>query len=218
MNKIRKIEIRKARRLSICLLFLYLTAPGLHCCTQAFSSRGDLCSVSFSLRWLLLSCSPGSRGLGLQQQRHTGLVALQHVGSSQTGYRTRVPCIARQVLEHWTIREDLLTISVTEFLASLLCFASSAIVLLFLFSYLCCQVIFTSHLVQLGPIVDQNIHILLTFQYSLSEMWSFPGAFGLSLQGQSGVSLSLSSHRLFLQPYWPSSSRVQSLSVGEKVI
>ena len=53
MNKIRKIEIRKARRLSICLLFLYMTVPGLHCCTQAFSSRGDLCSVSFSLRWLL---------------------------------------------------------------------------------------------------------------------------------------------------------------------
>ena len=64
MNNIRKIEIRKARRLSICLLFLYLTAPGLHCCTQAFSSRGDLCSVSFSLRWLLLLCSTGSRGSG----------------------------------------------------------------------------------------------------------------------------------------------------------
>ena len=108
MNKVRKIEIRKARRLSICLLLLYLAAPGLHCCTQAFSSRGEWCSVSFSFQWLLL-CSTGSRGPGLQQQQHTGLVALQHVGSSQTGYRTRVPCIARQVLKHWTTREDLLT-------------------------------------------------------------------------------------------------------------
>ena len=35
----------------------------------------------------------------------TGLVALRHVGSSQTRARTRVPCISRQTLNHCTTRE-----------------------------------------------------------------------------------------------------------------
>ena len=34
-----------------------------------------------------------------------GLVAPQHVGSSQTRARTRVPCIGRQILNPWAIRE-----------------------------------------------------------------------------------------------------------------
>ena len=34
-----------------------------------------------------------------------GLVALQHVGSSQTRARTRVPCIGRQILNHCATRE-----------------------------------------------------------------------------------------------------------------
>ena len=34
-----------------------------------------------------------------------GLVALRHVGSSQTRARTRVPCISRQILNHRTTRE-----------------------------------------------------------------------------------------------------------------
>ena len=33
-----------------------------------------------------------------------GLVALRHVGSSPTRYRTHVPCIGRQILNHWTTR------------------------------------------------------------------------------------------------------------------
>ena len=36
-----------------------------------------------------------------------GLVAPQHVGSSQTRARTRVPCIGRQILNHCTTREAL---------------------------------------------------------------------------------------------------------------
>ena len=36
---------------------------------------------------------------------HTGLVALQHVGSSQTRARTRVPCIGRQILNHCATKE-----------------------------------------------------------------------------------------------------------------
>ena len=35
----------------------------------------------------------------------TGLVAPQHVGSSQTRARTRVPCIGRQILNHCATRE-----------------------------------------------------------------------------------------------------------------
>ena len=34
-----------------------------------------------------------------------GLVALQHVGSSQTRARTRVPCIGKEILNHCTTRE-----------------------------------------------------------------------------------------------------------------
>ena len=36
-----------------------------------------------------------------------GLVAPRHVGFSQTRDRTRVPCIGRQILNHWTTREVL---------------------------------------------------------------------------------------------------------------
>ena len=34
-----------------------------------------------------------------------GLVALQHVGSSQTRDQTGVPCIGRWILNHWTTRQ-----------------------------------------------------------------------------------------------------------------
>ena len=39
--------------------------------------------------------------------RHMGSAAPQHVGSSQTSDQTQcsVPCIARQILNHWTTRE-----------------------------------------------------------------------------------------------------------------
>ena len=36
---------------------------------------------------------------------HTGLVALQHVGSSRTRDQTRVLRIGRQMLNHWTTKE-----------------------------------------------------------------------------------------------------------------
>ena len=51
----------------------------------------------FSLHWLLFFRSMGSR-LWAQQLLHTGLVALQHVGSSQTRDQTHVPCIGRGFL------------------------------------------------------------------------------------------------------------------------
>ena len=42
-----------------------------------------------------------------QQLWLTGLVTPQHVGSSQTGARTRVPCIGKQILNHCATREAL---------------------------------------------------------------------------------------------------------------
>ena len=68
--------------------------------------------TGFSLWWLLLLRNTGSRGAafsscGSQAQWLwlTGLVAPRHVGSSRTRARTRVPCIGRQILNHWATRE-----------------------------------------------------------------------------------------------------------------
>ena len=80
--------------------------------------------VCFSLRWLLLLWSMGSRHAGFsscdpqaqqlwlvgsrvqaQLLSCTGLVPLQHVGSSQARDRTHDPCIGRQILNRCTTRE-----------------------------------------------------------------------------------------------------------------
>ena len=53
--------------------------------------------TGFSLQWLLLLQSTGSRCVGL--------VAPWHVGSSWTSVQTRVPCTGRRVLNHCTTRE-----------------------------------------------------------------------------------------------------------------
>ena len=78
----------------------------------------------FSLRWLLLLWSMGSRSTGFsscgtqaqqlwfagsrvqaQQLLCMGLVAPRHVGSSQTRAQTHVPCIDRRILNHCATRE-----------------------------------------------------------------------------------------------------------------
>ena len=68
--------------------------------------------VGFSLQWLLLLRSRGSRRVGFsscgvwaQQLWRTGLVAPWHMGSSQTRDRTRVPCVGRWILNHCATRE-----------------------------------------------------------------------------------------------------------------
>ena len=68
--------------------------------------------TAFSLRWLLLLQSTGSRragfsscGMWAQQLWCTGLVAPRHVGSSQTGSRTHVPFPGRWILNHCATRE-----------------------------------------------------------------------------------------------------------------
>ena len=76
--------------------------------------------TGFSLRWLLLLWSTGSRhtgfsSCGTRTLEHrlsscvTGLVAPQHVGSSRTRARTRVPCIGRRILNHCATRDALLS-------------------------------------------------------------------------------------------------------------
>ena len=85
---------------------IFLAARGL---SLVVASEGYslLRCVGFSLWWLLLLRTTGSRHAGFsscgwraQQLWFVGLVALQHVGSSQTRDRTCDPCIGRQTPNH----------------------------------------------------------------------------------------------------------------------
>ena len=100
--------------LSFLIRYMFLSVLSLHCCPQAFFScskeRHSCCSVW----WLSLLRSTGSRRSGFsgcsseaQQSWCTDLVALWHVGSSQPRGWIHVPCIDRQILNHWTTREVL---------------------------------------------------------------------------------------------------------------
>ena len=65
------------------------------------------------LNWGLLHCRQILYQLNyqgspkLQYLPSTGLVALQHVESSQTRDPTRVPCVGRQIPKHWMIKKFL---------------------------------------------------------------------------------------------------------------
>ena len=105
------------------LHWVFFAARGLPL-VAASGGYSQLRCVGFSLRWLLLLWSMGSRCVGFsscdtwaqqlwlagsrvqaQQLWCTSLVAPRHVGSSRTRERTRVPCIGRQILNHCTTRE-----------------------------------------------------------------------------------------------------------------
>ena len=58
--------------------------------------------TGFSLWWFFLLQSTGSRVSSLQQLWRTGLAAPQHVESPQTRDQTRIHCIVRRILPHWT--------------------------------------------------------------------------------------------------------------------
>ena len=96
------------------LIYLFMVALGLRCCVQVFSScveRGLLSSCS--ARLLTAVASLVEHGLQVHRPQElwlTGLVALQQVESSRTKDRTRVPCIGRWNLNHWTPREVLLSV------------------------------------------------------------------------------------------------------------
>ena len=88
-----------------------LAVLGLHCCVHAFSSCGEQGLLSSYSAWAShcsgFSC-PRAQALGCMGFSSCGirgLVAPQHVGSSQTRDSAGVPCTARQILNHWTTRE-----------------------------------------------------------------------------------------------------------------
>ena len=107
-------------------VYLCLGVLGLCCCAGfplVAASRG--CSLAvvlwcagFWLGWLLLlqstgsrvrtdfsSCGPWALDSSLNSLVHRGLADPRHVRSSGTRDRTRVPCLGRWVLNHWTTRE-----------------------------------------------------------------------------------------------------------------
>ena len=81
----------------LCEGFLQLWQAGvtLHRGARACHYRGLSC------------CGAQAPDAQAQQLWLTGLAAPQHVGSSQTRARTRVPCIGRQILNHCATREAL---------------------------------------------------------------------------------------------------------------
>ena len=105
-------------------VYLILAVLGLCCYAKAFSScrkwgLGCSCSVRASHCGCFSNCrAPALGGWGsviatrsLQSTSSIvvvhNLVAVQHVGSSQTRDWTHVPCITRQILNHWASREAL---------------------------------------------------------------------------------------------------------------
>ena len=84
---------------------------GLRFCVRAFSSCGKWGPLFIAVRGpLTIVASPVAEhrpDAQAQQLWLMGLVALRHVGSSQTRARTRVPCIGRQTLNHCATREAL---------------------------------------------------------------------------------------------------------------
>ena len=95
----------------LCWIFVAARGLSLVAASEGYSS---LQCVGFSLPWLLLLRSTSSRRAGFsscgtqaQMLWHTGLVAPQRVGSSQTRDRTHVPCIGRRILNHCATREAL---------------------------------------------------------------------------------------------------------------
>ena len=103
------------RRRIVGFLFIYFSCAGPSLLRAGFSlvavsgGYSSLRCSGFSLWWLLLSQSVGSRACRLRQLRlagprvwaqqlwYTGLVAPSLVGSSWTRDQTRVPCIGRRI-------------------------------------------------------------------------------------------------------------------------
>ena len=93
---------------------LWQAGANLHCGAQASHCSRFLLHSTGSRHAGFSSCGTQAQQLWLagsraqaQQLWHTGLVAPQHVGSSQTGAQTHVPCIGRQILNHCATREVL---------------------------------------------------------------------------------------------------------------
>ena len=92
---------------SICFIYLFLVALGLHFCVGAFSSCSKwkvlfiavhrlLTAVAFSVAENRLSTCGSQTLAQAQELQLMGTVALQHTESSWTKDWTHVPCIGRQ--------------------------------------------------------------------------------------------------------------------------
>ena len=117
------MHLSPARPGLLCLWFIFKCFVSFFSCTESlllcagslcFSEWGLLSSVVPRLLTAVASLAV-ERGLqvhSLQQLRHVGSVVvvhglscLQRVESSRTRDRTHIPCIGRQVLNHWTTRK-----------------------------------------------------------------------------------------------------------------
>ena len=82
---------------------------GLRFCARAFSSCGKRGPLFIAVRGPLTivasCCGAQAPDVQAQQLWLTGPAVPQHVWSSQTRARTRVPCIGRQILNHCATRE-----------------------------------------------------------------------------------------------------------------
>ena len=94
-----------------CLRWVFIAARGLSLVALS-GGYSSLRCTSFSLWWLLLLRSTGSRHVGFsscgmraQKLWRTGLVAPRHVESSWSRDWTHVPCIGRWILNHCATRE-----------------------------------------------------------------------------------------------------------------
>ena len=98
---------------------LFLAVLGLQCCMWAFFSHGEQGLLFIAVHRLLIAVasllwSPGCRHMKLsggsaraQWWWYSGFVALQHVESSWIRDWTRVPCIARWILNRCSTRQVL---------------------------------------------------------------------------------------------------------------
>ena len=91
---------RSSLRIYKVLLKTFLAMLDLHCYTQAFPSRSKWASHCIGSSY----CRAWAQVHGWEVVL-TGLVAPRHVESSRTRDQTRVPCIGRWILNHWTTRE-----------------------------------------------------------------------------------------------------------------
>ena len=96
-----------------CLPWVFIAPCGLSL-VAASGGYSSLWCAGFSLSWLLLLRSMGSRHVGFsscstraQQLWLTGLVAPRHVGASRTRDRTHVPCIDSWIFNHCVTRKVL---------------------------------------------------------------------------------------------------------------
>ena len=99
-------------------IFVYFWLCWVFVAAWAFSSCGEqgprsLQWADFSLQWLFLLWSTGCRLMASIVVVH-GLSSSTPVGSSGTRNQTHVSCIGRWSLNHWTTREVLSMIFLTE--------------------------------------------------------------------------------------------------------